>query len=107
MSDIRCIFVEKKPGFDVEAKSLLDDFKRNLRLENLEKVRVINKYTIGEVSDEYYKKFPLKNSIESYYLVENSYSYIKIAQFIYFICLIINYCFCLYIDSRDRNMFFM
>lgn len=71
MSDIRCIFVEKKPGFDVEAKSLLDDFKRNLRLENLEKVRVINKYTIGEVSDEYYKK--ALNTIFSELTVDNVY----------------------------------
>lgn len=71
MSDIRCIFVEKKTGFDVEAKSLLDDFKRNLRLENLEKVRVINKYTIGEVSEEYYKK--ALNTIFSELTVDNVY----------------------------------
>ncbi|MGL4107373.1 phosphoribosylformylglycinamidine synthase [Clostridium sp. LP20] len=56
MVNIRCIFVEKKKGFDVEAKSLLSDFKRNLRMDNLEEVRVLNKYTLGEVSDEYYKK---------------------------------------------------
>ncbi|MDS0524358.1 phosphoribosylformylglycinamidine synthase [Clostridium sp. SHJSY1] len=56
MSNIRCIFVEKKKGFDVEAKSLLNDFKSNLRLENLENVRVINKYTLGDVSEDYYKK---------------------------------------------------
>ena len=71
MSNIRCIFVEKKPGFDVEAKSLFDDFKRNLRLENLEKVRVINKYTIGEVSEEYYKK--ALNTIFSELTVDNVY----------------------------------
>ena len=52
----RCVFVEKKKGFDVEAKSLLDDFRSNLRMDNVEKVRVINKYIIGEVSEEYYKK---------------------------------------------------
>ena len=56
MSNIRCIFVEKKDGFNVEAKSLLKDFKSNLRMDNLEKVRVINKYTLGEVSEDYYKK---------------------------------------------------
>jgi phosphoribosylformylglycinamidine synthase len=56
MSNIRCIFVEKKKGFDVEAKSLLNDFKSNLRMENLEDVKVINKYTLGDVSEEYYKK---------------------------------------------------
>lgn len=61
----------KKTGFDVEAKSLFDDFKRNLRLENLEKVRVINKYTIGEVSEEYYKK--ALNTIFSELTVDNVY----------------------------------
>ena len=54
--NIRCIFVEKKEGFNVEAKSLLKDFKSNLRMDKLEQVRVINKYTIGEVSEDYYKK---------------------------------------------------
>ena len=52
----RCIFVEKKDGFNVEARSLFSDFKSNLRVDNLEEVRVINKYIIGEVTDEYYNK---------------------------------------------------
>ncbi|MBD7912325.1 phosphoribosylformylglycinamidine synthase [Clostridium cibarium] len=56
MSKNRCIFVEKKDGFDVEAKSLLKDFKSNLRVEKLENVRVVNKYTLGDVEEEYYKK---------------------------------------------------
>ena len=56
MSNIRCIFVEKKQGFDVEAQSLLSDFKSNLMVEKLEGVRVINKYTLGDVKEEYYKK---------------------------------------------------
>ena len=37
---------------------------------------------LPQLIDEYYKKFPLKNSIESYYLVENSYSYLKIADLV-------------------------
>lgn len=52
----RCIFVEKKPGFDVEARSLLSDISSNLRIDNLKGIRVINKYIIGEVTEEYYKK---------------------------------------------------
>lgn len=56
MANIRCIFVEKKQGFNVEAKGLLKDFKSNLRMENLEDVRIINKYTLGEISEKYYKK---------------------------------------------------
>ena len=56
MVNTKCIFVEKKEGFNVEAKALLADFKSNLRMENLEEVRVINKYILGEVSEEYYKR---------------------------------------------------
>ena len=56
MSNIRSIFVEKKSGFNVEAQSLLRDFKENLGVAGLEDVRVINKYLIADISDEYYKK---------------------------------------------------
>ena len=56
MSNIRSVFVEKKLGFNVEAQSLLRDFKDNLDLGNLKNVRVINKYVISEVSEENYKK---------------------------------------------------
>ena len=38
MMNIRCVFVEKKKGFDVEAQSLLSDFKSNLRMDNLQEV---------------------------------------------------------------------
>ena len=40
MLGFKCIFVEKKDGFNVEAKSLMEDFKSNLRIENLQAVRV-------------------------------------------------------------------
>lgn len=54
--NIRCVFVEKKKGFDVEAQSLLNDFRSNLMMDNLQEIRVINKYILGEVSKEYYEK---------------------------------------------------
>ncbi|MGL5067288.1 MAG: phosphoribosylformylglycinamidine synthase [Sarcina sp.] len=67
-------FVEKKTGFDVEAKNLLQDFKENLSIENLEGVRLLNRYLINGDSIErveeiiqeppvdnlYVDKFPLK-----------------------------------------------
>ena len=49
-------FVEKKNRFNVEGKSLLEDFKTNLRVESLENVRVVNKYILGKVNEEEYKK---------------------------------------------------
>ena len=53
---VRCIFVEKKKGYDVEGKSLLEDFKSNLGINSLESVRLVNKYTLGEIKEEDYKK---------------------------------------------------
>ena len=56
MRGCKSIFVEKKEGFNVEGKSLLEDFKTNLRVESLENVRVVNKYILGKVNEEDYKK---------------------------------------------------
>jgi len=56
MLDIRSVFVEKKNGFNVEAQSLLNDFKDNLGVAGLENVRLINKYIISDISQEYYNK---------------------------------------------------
>lgn len=53
---VRCIFVEKKKGYDVEGKSLLEDFKSNLGISSLNSVRLVNKYTLGEVKEEDYKR---------------------------------------------------
>ncbi len=48
------IFVEKKPGFDVEAKGLLHDLRHTLMIEGLEGLRVVNRYDIEGISDEEY-----------------------------------------------------
>ena len=47
---VNVFYVEKKEGFNVEAKNLLIDFKENLSITSLENVRVINKYIV--VSDK-------------------------------------------------------
>ncbi len=51
MTDIRRVFVEKKPGFDVEAQHMLEDFRLNLGL-SLSGLRVFNRYDIEGISDE-------------------------------------------------------
>ncbi|NLY74986.1 MAG: phosphoribosylformylglycinamidine synthase [Firmicutes bacterium] len=56
MSNVRRIFVEKKPGFDVEAHSLYRDLKDNLRISGLKKVRIINRYDIEGVSEQEYRE---------------------------------------------------
>lgn len=47
MADVKRIFVEKRDGFDVEAKNLCADLRNNLGLVNIEKVRIINRYDIS------------------------------------------------------------
>ncbi|AEV69157.1 phosphoribosylformylglycinamidine synthase [Acetivibrio clariflavus] len=55
-SVVRRVFVEKKKGFDVEAKSLYRDLKYNLGIGTLENVRIINRYDIEGLSDEEFEK---------------------------------------------------
>ena len=45
---VRRIFVEKKKGFDVEARSILEDLRENLSLDGLSEVRLINRYDVEE-----------------------------------------------------------
>lgn len=51
---VKRILVEKKTGFDVEARHLYHDLKENLGISHLEKVRIINRYDISGISDEAY-----------------------------------------------------
>ena len=56
MSTIRRIFVEKKTGFDVEAKHLFHDLKANLKIDHLSGLRIIQRYDVDHISDEAYAK---------------------------------------------------
>jgi len=48
---IKRLFVEKKKGFDIEAKAMYHDLKENLGLKGLTGVRVINRYDVDGISD--------------------------------------------------------
>lgn len=48
---VRRIFVEKKAGYDIEARGLLADLRGNLGISGLENVRVINRYDVSGISD--------------------------------------------------------
>ena len=48
------IFVEKRPGFDVEARGLLHDLRHTLMIEGLEGLRIVNRYDIEGVTDGEY-----------------------------------------------------
>lgn len=53
---VRRIFVEKKKGFDVEARSILEDLRENLSLDGLREVRLINRYDVEGISEDEYNK---------------------------------------------------
>ncbi len=53
---VRRIYVQKKPGFDVEAKGILEDLKENIQIKGLEQVVILNRYDVSGVDEESYNK---------------------------------------------------
>lgn len=49
------IYVEKKPAYAVEAKSVLSDVKTALRLDNLENIRILNRYDAEGLTEADFK----------------------------------------------------
>jgi len=54
--NVKRIFVEKKSGFDVEAKRLHAEITRDLGLKSVKELRIIYRYDIEGISDDIYKK---------------------------------------------------
>ena len=46
------VFVEKKPGLDNDARSLLNDAKTLLGIAGLERVRLLNRYDVENINEE-------------------------------------------------------
>ncbi|HBV88799.1 MAG TPA: phosphoribosylformylglycinamidine synthase [Desulfosporosinus sp.] len=53
---VKRIYVEKRPGYDIEAQGLYSDLIENLGIIRLEGLRVINRYDISGITDEEYAK---------------------------------------------------
>lgn len=53
---VRRLFVEKQPGFDVEAQSLYQDLKVNLNINALNSVRILHRYDLSGINDEVYEQ---------------------------------------------------
>ena len=51
---VKRIYVEKKPGYDIEAQGLYNDLLENLGIEGLKGLRVINRYDMSGITDEEY-----------------------------------------------------
>ena len=60
---VKRIYVQKKQGFDVEAKGLLGDLKENLLIDNLEDIVMLNRYDVEGITDEVFAK--AKNTVFS------------------------------------------
>jgi len=54
--NVRRIFVEKKSGFDVEARSLFKEISDQLQIKEVEKVRILYRYDIEGISESIYQK---------------------------------------------------
>lgn len=60
---VRRIYVQKKEGFNVEAKGILTDLKENLQIKELEEVIILNRYDVDGIDDKTYEK--AKNTVFS------------------------------------------
>ena len=56
MSNVRRIYVEKKPAFAVQAKELWAEIKSYLGIKSVEGVRVLIRYDVENISDATYEK---------------------------------------------------
>ena len=54
MAQVKRIYVEKKPGFDVEAIALRQDLKETVGLTGLERLRLIVRYDVAGIDDDEY-----------------------------------------------------
>ena len=53
--NVKRILVEKRQGFDLEAKALKKDLVESLHINTIEDIRVLNRYDIEGISDEAYE----------------------------------------------------
>jgi len=53
---VRRIYVEKKPGYDVKARKLMEEITEYLKIGGVTNVRILNRYDVEGISDEDYEK---------------------------------------------------
>ncbi|MDO5145947.1 MAG: phosphoribosylformylglycinamidine synthase [Eubacteriales bacterium] len=56
MSQVRRIYVEKKPDYAVKAKELAEELRSYLSLEHIKKVRILTRYDVENVSGDTYDR---------------------------------------------------
>ena len=53
---VKRIYVQKKEGFDIEAKGVLADLRESLQLEGLQNVIILNRYDVEGLTEEVFEK---------------------------------------------------
>ena len=56
MAEVKRIFVEKREGFDVEAKGLFADLRDNLGISGITSLRLVCRYDVAGLSDEDFER---------------------------------------------------
>lgn len=56
MSNVKRVYVEKKPGFAVQAEDLQHEVKSYLGISGIEKVRVLIRYDVENISDDIFER---------------------------------------------------
>ena len=56
MSNVIRVFVEKRDGFDVEARHMLDDLRDNLGMTAIESLRLLNRYDVEGLTPEEFER---------------------------------------------------
>lgn len=53
---VKRMYVEKKPGFDIEASKLYSNIRENLLIQGLKKIRILQRYDVEGITDNDYEK---------------------------------------------------
>lgn len=56
MSNVRRVYVEKKPAYAVQAKELKHEISSYLGIKSVSNVRVLIRYDVENISDEVFEK---------------------------------------------------
>jgi len=56
VAEIMRVYVEKKAGFDIEARGMLLDLRENLAVKSLSGVRLLNRYDVCGISQKEYER---------------------------------------------------
>ena len=56
MSNVRRVYVEKKPPYAVKANEVLEDIRSYLGISGVQGVRVLIRYDVENITEESYKK---------------------------------------------------